>query len=282
MSDPPIRFPLDGPAELSRLILRGINTQHYTASEQPFKHHHWGTDELSLILSHQGLAQIVIEVDGQPVSLDLEVGSCLLVFESQIRTFHFPEQWGTHWYNFRYDQPAALPIAQKMKALEASDRQRYLDQILDAAQSGSVWTRRSAAVTFLDMLVRILTENDCAMLPGDPAAPIERVAELMRSNLHRVVTVEEMAELAGVSVSTFRSRFKLVFGESYKEFYDKMRVDAGFDLLVQGLSAGEVAKRLGYSDQFHFTRAYRRVMGRSPREIKRYYGPNSSGTKPKS
>jgi AraC-like DNA-binding protein len=76
--------------------------------------------------------------------------------------------------------------------------------------------------------------------------------------------VELAAEIARASVRTLHRRLAAE-GLTYGRLVDQARFDAARDLLRQPCcSLVEVSLRLGYSDQAHFTRAFRRWTGVPP------------------
>jgi AraC-like DNA-binding protein len=83
------------------------------------------------------------------------------------------------------------------------------------------------------------------------------------------VSIEHMAALLGMSTRTLQRRLR-DWGFSYEEMLDDIRhVEA-----VRRLSTGcetmkEIAFLLGYSDQAHFTRAFKRWRGVAPRDYAR-------------
>lgn len=81
--------------------------------------------------------------------------------------------------------------------------------------------------------------------------------------------IETIAEIAGLSVRTLQRRLA-VDGLTFKKVVDQSRFLAAADLMGDShVKLVEVAHGLGYADQAHFTRAFRRIAGVSPREYRR-------------
>lgn len=82
------------------------------------------------------------------------------------------------------------------------------------------------------------------------------------------VTVEEIAKLAGYSVSHTSRLFRDAHGQSLKQYLDRKRADFSRNLLrYSELTIAEVAQRQEFNDLSAFSRFVRRHLGASPREI---------------
>ncbi len=88
------------------------------------------------------------------------------------------------------------------------------------------------------------------------------------------LTVAQMAGLAGVSSSHFRSQFRKHYRLSPLEFRLQSRVKEATRLLSETwLPIKEIGRRVGYGDLVAFHRAFRRETGTTPAVYrKRYYG----------
>lgn len=77
------------------------------------------------------------------------------------------------------------------------------------------------------------------------------------------------ADVIGISVRTLQRRLAEL-DVSYKNVLDQARFAAALPLLGEpGVRLTDIAYELGYSDPAHFTRAFRRMAGVSPREYRR-------------
>jgi AraC-like DNA-binding protein len=77
------------------------------------------------------------------------------------------------------------------------------------------------------------------------------------------------AEIAGTSVRTLQRRLGTL-GMSYSHLVQQVRFDAATEMLADpGQRVMDIARAVGYDDQAHFTRAFKRIAGISPTEYRR-------------
>jgi AraC-like DNA-binding protein len=80
-------------------------------------------------------------------------------------------------------------------------------------------------------------------------------------------TIERVAPRLGMSVRTLQRRLHK-WGHSFEDIVDDTRRSVAIERLTAGeTSITETAFLLGYSDLSHFTRAFRRWTGTTPREF---------------
>jgi AraC-like DNA-binding protein len=83
-------------------------------------------------------------------------------------------------------------------------------------------------------------------------------------------TLQTLAEQAGMSRSTFALRFKERVGESPMEYLTRWRMLLAGDRLMNSSDpVSLIARSLGYESESAFSTAFKRVMGRSPRQYGR-------------
>jgi AraC-like DNA-binding protein len=106
----------------------------------------------------------------------------------------------------------------------------------------------------------------------DPAAgayldTVRGLRDLIRDVLpYERPTIESLAPRAAMSVRTAQRRLR-ERGFTFEALLDDIRRDAAAEQLAGGASVTETAFMLGYSDVAHFTRAFRRWTGATPRDF---------------
>ena len=83
----------------------------------------------------------------------------------------------------------------------------------------------------------------------------------------REISVEELADVCKLNRSYFSKLFKDSMGCPPQEFLIRLRLAHAADLMKgTRKSIGDIAARCGYPNQLHFSRAFKKRYGISPRE----------------
>lgn len=103
-------------------------------------------------------------------------------------------------------------------------------------------------------------------LIGSNAFRIKNVIKYIIDNVERPFRIEELAELANMSVTAFHRHFKLVTAMSPIQFQKQLRLQEARRLLLADSSdIANVAFRVGYESQSQFSREYSRMFGFPPK-----------------
>lgn len=94
---------------------------------------------------------------------------------------------------------------------------------------------------------------------------VARVVNLLRAEFAQPLPVEKLAEVAGMSPSSFYQHFKAATSLSPLQFQKQLRLIEARRLMTgEGLSASSAAFAVGYESVQQFTREYRRLFGLPP------------------
>ena len=93
---------------------------------------------------------------------------------------------------------------------------------------------------------------------------ISRVRDLLESRYSEDVTIATVADVAGMSRVHATRQFTLAYGMPPHTYLNQVRLRHAKRLLLTGVSAAEVAADVGFVDQSHFTRRFKRSVGISP------------------
>lgn len=96
---------------------------------------------------------------------------------------------------------------------------------------------------------------------------IQEAVHYIEQNYQRDLTVEELAGVCGLNRSYFSKLFREIMGCPPQEFVIRMRLGRAADLMkTRNSSIGEISTMCGYPNQLHFSRAFKKRYGISPRE----------------
>jgi AraC family transcriptional regulator len=100
---------------------------------------------------------------------------------------------------------------------------------------------------------------------GLPAWLFRRIQEYINAHLDSALSVEELATSAGLSASHFSRSFVKSVGVRPHVYVVRRRVLRAQQLLAQtDLNLAEIALATGFSDQSHFCRRFRQLVGLPP------------------
>lgn len=102
---------------------------------------------------------------------------------------------------------------------------------------------------------------------------IHRLQQFMEANLQRELTIELLADRAGMSVRNFDRRFRAAVGEAPSSYLQKLRIEkAKRHLETTNDSISEVMLKVGYEDERSFRRLFQALTKLSPKAYRRRYG----------
>lgn len=105
---------------------------------------------------------------------------------------------------------------------------------------------------------------------GLPPLLARRICEYIDSHLGEKITLNSLAATVGLSVDHFAHAFRQSVGLPPHAYLLHRRVEAAQNMLLHSdLSLSQVALATGFSDYSHLARHFARLVGTSPRELRR-------------
>ena len=121
-----------------------------------------------------------------------------------------------------------------------------------------------AAMT--DIFIRLLAQQTSYNLTDKR---IERVIAHLESDLSRTPELSELAELACLSLSHFKERFRVITGESPLQYLLHQRMKKARALLTHSdTPIALIAQQVGYTDASAFSRRFLRYWGQPPKDYR--------------
>ena len=100
---------------------------------------------------------------------------------------------------------------------------------------------------------------------GFAAWQSRRLTAHVNANLAGKIVIKDLAASLDISIGHFCRAFKRTFGVPARIWIRHRRIELAQGLmLTTGASLSEIALNCGMSDQSHFTRSFRRIVGESP------------------
>lgn len=135
-----------------------------------------------------------------------------------------------------------------------------------------------AAATYLNQAIALLavdSDNESSQRRargGLARWQVTRINDFIKQHLDQCIRTTELASLLRLSVSHFSHAFKQTTGMTPLMYVSAKRVEAaGQYMLCSEHSLSDIALSLGFCDQSHFCRVFRRETGLSPQTWRRLH-----------
>ena len=114
-------------------------------------------------------------------------------------------------------------------------------------------------------LVLMLLERQHSREAASLQPSMERSLAYLENQYSGRMTRDALAEIAGVSSSHYSILFKQLTGFSFNEYLSRLRVHRAKELLLSGSGTlREIALKVGYKDEFYFSRRFKQQTGMPP------------------
>jgi len=291
MADPRIAEGFQGQKHwvLPRAILKQCETQPmlqgliptdigwYPTARYHYRVRDHGADEHILILCVDGAGWC--EIQGQQHAVN--PGQALFIPRGTPHIYGASEgePWTIHWVHFvgvesdffihhlPENESTIFVDPQCMSEAEALFRQCYNSFI-----GSFVLYRLIYCSKILHHLLAHLLFNNTSFSPGQRSNRFHSLDTTITYLHHHVkdrLTLDEIAEYAGLSVSHFSLLFKQQTGHSPMDYFIHLKMQYACGLLTLTTNTvRQIAYELGYDDPYYFSRLFKRVMGVSPNQYR--------------
>ena len=193
------------------------------------------------------------------------------------------DPWTIIWFHFTGDKAAAYTRALNVTKAQPRFWVQEADTLADAYEEcyqhvlkgdtdADMFGLTTAFARFLGL---------CRTLQRSPSARRRRAEErivrsvrFLRGNLHRRLTLAQIAEEAGLSAAHFCTMFKRQIKCGPLRFFERMKMQHACELLRHTeRRVAEIAAALGFDDAFYFSKRFRRHAGTTPTEYRKHARP---------
>jgi two-component system response regulator YesN len=100
---------------------------------------------------------------------------------------------------------------------------------------------------------------------------INKAIQYINGNYFLPLKLTRVAREAGMSISCLERAFKKKLGVTFTMYLNKVRISQAIQMLEQGIgfSIGEIAFSCGFTNQYHFTRLFKKMVQYCPRDFKK-------------
>ncbi len=106
---------------------------------------------------------------------------------------------------------------------------------------------------------------------------LQKAVIYINNNYMTRITRDKVAKEACSSKNHFSREFKKIFGCTFKDYINKLRIEKARELLKNTrISITEAAFSVGYPDLTNFERVFKKIVGCTPREFKNRHKPGEN------
>lgn len=184
------------------------------------------------------------------------------------------DPWSIYWLHFGGDKSVkfseyfkqVIPITVTTKS-RINTRINYFNEILSALESGFSEENINYANLCLNALLAsfFYVETFRSVSGMQSADPVDQSIFYMQRNINRNIKINDISEHVNLSSSHLSKLFRNKTGASPLDYFINLKMQEAARLLSnQSIRIKEVAFKLGYNDQYYFTRLFTKHFGTSP------------------
>lgn len=117
---------------------------------------------------------------------------------------------------------------------------------------------------------KVLEIGNAVLLVARPEEPspktdkLEKIIEYIDGHLSEKITLQDVADYCGISVSTLTKLFQQRMALSFHQYLTRRRMVAAVPLLLTDVPLESICQQVGYFDYSSFYRAFKQIFGVSP------------------
>jgi AraC family transcriptional regulator of arabinose operon len=251
----------------------------YPQAQYHYRERATGTDEHILIFCVAGTGWY--EINGQHQMLEANQALLIPRHTPHVYGTDPADPWSIHWVHFVGTEADFfihhLPLGEHKLLVDpqciAAAEQLFRD-CYESFGGGFILHRLIYCAQILRHLLALLFFNNNYFSPVQRAShtqSIETTLLFLREHIHASLTLQAMADHAGLSVSHFSFIFRQQTGYSPMDYFIHLKIQHACTLLsLTAKTIHEIAYEIGYDDPYYFSRIFKKVIGVSPRHYREF------------
>lgn len=215
--------------------------------------------------------------DGKDRNYSLKAGNGFLIFPGQVTTYQAdPEDpWEYTWIEFdgMFAKEAVMlsgltmsePVYRSNEKKIAEEMKNTMLTLSQDVSGHSPFRQIGLLYQIIDGFVSSASERRTPSSGHISDYYINEAMNYVEQNFQQDISVESIAEYCGLSRGYLNKIFQKYIGKSPQAFIIQYRMSKAVQLLKHTeLSIGDVSKAVGYPNQLHFSRAFKKIYEKSP------------------
>jgi AraC-like DNA-binding protein len=156
----------------------------------------------------------------------------------------------------------------------------FFEEIREKGLSQIENLRRSAVHQLISFLYQ-LSEGEMSSYSREESVHLEKALRFMQKNVIGSITLSDIASRLGLTESYFIRLFQRRMKTSPMKYYTRLKVEAAGAMLAgTNLSVKEIAARLCFYSEFHFSRVFKQYTGHAPSHYRARYLQSLDDSRP--
>lgn len=207
----------------------------------------------------------------------VEAGQGFLIFPEQLTTYvaNAEDPWEYMWLEFdglrvresleqtnlSISQPIFSPGPSELHGRMVEEMRHIVDH-----PANPIFELVGHLYLFFDLFTRCASSDEPARGRRMSDYYVRAAVGFIEKNFARKITIEEIAAICGIDRSYFGKIFHKAVGFSPQTFLMNYRMGKASELLKHtDMSIADIAAAVGYENPLHFSRAFKKSLGSSPR-----------------
>ena len=167
-----------------------------------------------------------------------------------------------------------LPDPSQLAKVPSDDiMARYIESIMFYFENPALATEEMLALKLKELIILLTNTSNAPIVRSilsNLFTPVSiTLRELIESHKYNDISVSELAQLANMSLSTFKREFNKIYSESPASYLRNAKLAKAADLIrVSDENISHIAWDCGFQDISHFSRAFKSKFGVSPSEYR--------------
>lgn len=249
---------------------------YYPQAKYHFRERKKGVPQTILIYNIEGKGLIKI---GQ-MSFEIPADHFFFIPADMSHAYYADDQnpWSIYWIHFRgsksrlFSRAPLQPIRiERGKSSRINERLEMFNEIFKNLDRGfSIETLEYTNLCMNHLLASFTHLGQFRLInESREKNPVELCINFMLENLNRKLKLKDIATEVNLSTSHFSKLFMNRTGHSPIDYFIQLKVQRACRFLDNSArSISDIAREMGFEDQFYFSRQFRKVMNMSPREYR--------------
>lgn len=245
----------------------------YPKAGQHYKKRKEGIEEYIFFFCTEGKG--TIHVNDKEYILTANEAFCIPRLQRHYYYSDENDPWSILWVHFKGDDTKYYPLEEckiiKFESDYAANRMMFLFELLFRVLGGHYTLGNFIYIS--QVLSLILSETytrEKKNATGEQNKHITNIIKYMSMHISENMSLDQISEIFGLSKSYINIIFLKNTQHAPMDFYIKLKIREACKLLRSSdLYIFEIAQRVGYNDQYYFSRIFKKVVGVSPKEYRK-------------